>query len=216
MTERNEPGGDGGDSSGGRVVVVPDDGGTTDAAALWAIRTEARDSLDATIESIEAKDDKALSTVRINLVFVGFALTATSSVQSSLQFANWLTLLGFGSMLVSTVLGIATYSGTDYTPGIHPAFLRETRQSAYSEREWLGWMNDRYESWLNEALAGNRDEATILYWTHLTQAIGVVLLVLGFVAGVVGVSPPSFVPADGSYGAVLNAATFFCPGRETV
>lgn len=216
MTERStHDGGDERETSSGQVVV-PETDGTTDPAALWAIRTEARDSLDVTIESIEAKDDKALSTVRINLVFVGFALTATSSVQSSLQFANWLTLLGLGSMLVSTVLGIATYSGTDYTPGVHPAFLRETRRSPYSEREWLGWINDRYESWLSEALEGNRDEATLLYWTHLAQAVGVVLLVLGFVAGVVGVSTPSFVPADGSYGPVLDAAIFFCSGRETV
>jgi hypothetical protein len=133
MPERSAPADDsdghGDDGSSGRVVL-PDTGGTTDPATLWAIRTEARDALETTIDAIEEKDDKALSTVRINLVFVGLALTAAPSVQSPLAFANWFTLLGFGATLASTVLGIAAYSGTDYTPGVHPVFIREARQSS--------------------------------------------------------------------------------------
>jgi hypothetical protein len=70
-------------------------------------------------------------------------------------------------------------------------------------------MTGEYESWLAEALEGDRDEATILYWTHLTQALGVLLLVLGFVAGAAGVNTPSFVSPAVSDGSVPVAAVFF-------
>lgn len=158
---------------------------------MRAARIEARDSLETTINAIEAKDDKALATVRINLVLVGVPVTVVSSFPSALRFVNWLTLLGFASLVASTGLGILTYSGTDYPPGVSPAYVRDVKQAPYSESEWFRWMTAQYEQWLRETLETDEVEAMFLQWTHVLQAAGMLLLVIGFVAGVVGTVPSS-------------------------
>lgn len=220
MTERSAPADadDSGDTetSGGRVVVVPDAGGTTDPAALWAIRTEARDSLETTIEAIEEKDDKALSTVRINLVFVGVSLTAVSTFPAAAQYANWAVLLGLGSLLASTGLGIVTYMGTDCPTGVGPGYLADARAAGYSESEWLHWMTARYEDWTAEAMTADQAEATVLQWAHLAQAVGILLLTVGLSSGVVDVAPLSTVASGIPFAPLSGRTVAFCDERSDV
>jgi hypothetical protein len=192
MPGRDSPPDDGGGSDDdqtdgtGDVVVIPNADGTTDADALWAIRTEARDSLEMTAEAIESKDDKALATVRINVVLVGLISTAVSSFPSALQLPDWAALLGLGSLAVPTGLGILTYSGTDYPPGVGPEYLADARRASYSAGEWLAWMSVQYEGWTTEAMAAHRTEAVLLRWTHTAQAVGVLVLAAGLSGGFVG------------------------------
>jgi len=178
---------------------------TEDTETLRAARREARDSLDKTIDAIEEKDDKAISTVRLNLVLIGITITAASSLPTSLRYANWFTILGFCSLTVSTFIGMWAYSYTDYSPGVTADYIVELDEAQYTESEWLLWMNERYQQWLRTATRSDSAEATQLGRTHLLQILGVALLILGSVAGLYGMEPAHIVPTNETTAGVTDA-----------
>lgn len=167
---------------------------TDDVDTLRVAREEARDSLDKTIDAVEEKDSKAISTVRLNLLLVGLAITGVSSAPSAMYFANWFTIIGFSSLLVSTISGIWTYTYTDYTPGITADYLNELDSAEYSEEEWLRWMNQRYQLWIQTAVETDQGLATYLGRTHILQIVAVGFLLIGMIAGLSGMGPVSFIP----------------------
>lgn len=169
---------------------------TDDLDTLRAARDEARDSLDKTIEAIEEKDDKAISTVRLSLVLIGLAITAASSVPSSLHYANWITIVGFLLLLCSTFVGIRTYTYTDYTPGVTSDYIEELDYEHYTEEEWLRWMNQRYQQWIKTAVRSDSIEATHLGRTHVLQIVAVALLILGAIAGLYGMERAPVIPSE--------------------
>jgi hypothetical protein len=169
---------------------------TEDPETLRAARREARDSLDKTIDAIEEKDDKAISTVRLNLVLIGIAITGASYLPSSLQYANWFTIVGFCCLTVSTFIGMWAYTYTDYSPGVTADYIAELDKERYTEVEWLLWMNQRYQKWLRTATRSDSAEATQLGRTHLLQILGVALLIVGAVAGLYGMEPAPVVPTN--------------------
>jgi len=169
---------------------------TDDIQTLRESNQEARSSLNKRIEAIEEKDDKAISTVRINLILIGLVVTAATSVPSSIHFANWCTIIGFVLLVGSTVVGIWAYMYTNYTPGITSDYLEEIESATYSEREWLQWMNQRYQIWLRSAASTESDEATLLGRTHYLQIGAILLLILGVILGLYGVGPASIAPSE--------------------
>lgn len=169
---------------------------TDDVEALRAVRDEARDSLNKTIEAIEEKDDKAISTVRLNLLLIGIVITAASSLPSSLHYANWFTLTGVLLLTISTFIGMWAYTYTDYTPGITSDYIEELERERYTEQEWLRWMNQRYQQWIQTATRSESIEATKLGRTHVLQIIGVALLILGATAGLYGMERAPIVPSE--------------------
>jgi len=170
--------------------------GTDDPDTLRDARTEARASLNKRIEAIEEKDDKAMSTVRLNLILLGVSVTVASSVPASLRFANWLTIGGLGLLVLSTLTGIRAYMYTSYTPGITADYLAELESEEYADVEWLRWMNDRYADWLRTATETESLEADRLGRTHFLQVGAVLLLVVGAVAGMYGMKPAGVVPSS--------------------
>ncbi len=167
---------------------------TDDIDTLRVARQEARDSLDKTIDAVEEKDSKAISTVRLNLLLVGLAITGVSSAPSAMYFANWFTIIGFSSLLVSTISGIWAYTYTDYAPGITADYLNELDSAEYSEGEWLRWMNQRYQLWIQTAVETDQALATYLGRTHILQIVAVGFLLIGVIAGLSGMGPVSVIP----------------------
>ena len=169
---------------------------TDDIAALEAAQREARESLDRTIDAIEQKDDKAMRTVRINLILIGFAVTAVSSVPRVIQLANWVTVLGFECLVLSTIVGIATYTGTDYPSGVGPSYMKDIQDAAWTEGEWRSFMILEYEEWLSDTSQLDSGEGQWLFLTHALQALGLLLTLCGIFIAAHVLDPVSILPID--------------------
>lgn len=169
---------------------------TDDIDALEAAQSEARKSLDRTIDAIEQKDDKAMRTVRISLVLFGFAVTAVSSVPTVAQLANWVTVSGFGCLVLSTGVGIATYTGTDYPSGVGSSHMEDVQDAAWTEGEWRSFMALEYEEWLRDTSQLDSGEGQWLFVTHALQALGLLLTLCGIFVAAHVLDPVSILPIE--------------------
>ena len=167
---------------------------TDDNEALTAVRMEARESLNKTIDGIHEKDDKAMRTVRINLILIGFAVTAVTSFPAVFQLANKVTIGGFGLLIISTSAGILTYTGTDYPTGVGATYLQDIQDAAWTNEEWSNFMILEYEKWLQDSEAQDSGEYKWLFITHFFQVLGLVTILIGTFVAPQYYDPASFLP----------------------
>ncbi|WP_436931033.1 hypothetical protein [Halosimplex halobium] len=177
--------------------------------ALNVARTDARQSLDQTIHTIRDIDETAMSTLRIDLIIIGLVLTAVTSVPATLRLGNVVSILGFVSILGSALLALVTNIGSNYPTGVSADYLREFRASSWSEREWNEWMIREYESWLADASQMADGDARALFYTQLTLALGIVLLVAGILLGVTGRPPMDPLVEVGNRSVRATGSTFY-------
>lgn len=97
---------------------------------------EARTALDHQIDLLRDMDDKAMRSVRITLLTLGIFLSA-SAFPGSLRFFNLITISGVGSLVISILFGLITYSASEPSFGIGKSYAEEIRTTAYTEEE--GW-----------------------------------------------------------------------------
>ncbi|USZ67017.1 hypothetical protein NGM10_09775 [Halorussus salilacus] len=162
----------------------------SDERALRAARTEARESLEETIDSIHRIDESAMTALRIDLLIAGLSLTAASSFQYTWQLINELTVLGFVGVSLSAVVAVVTTLGSKYPTGVSAEYIDEFQRSSWSEREWNEWMVREYCLWLSEANEMVEGEARGLFYTQTLLGAGLLLLIGGIVFGTAGVVEP--------------------------
>lgn len=185
----------------------------SDSEALNAAKTEAQRSLNQTITSIQNIDDTAVSLFRINLVLISLVLTGVSSFSASLRFANLVSIIGFGFLVLSSFAAVITNMGSDYPTGISGDHLRELQDAAWTEVEWNEWMIREYQAWLADANQMAEGDARALFITQVLLGGGILLLIIGVVVGLFGLMDPlpSIQPVNNSSvparGAVLYAVS---------
>ncbi|QLH81930.1 hypothetical protein [Halosimplex pelagicum] len=150
-----------------------------------------------------------MSTLRIDLIIIGLVLTAVTSVPATLRLGNVVSILGFVSILGSALLALVTNIGSNYPTGVSADYLREFQASSWSEREWNEWMIREYESWLADTSQMADGDARALFYTQLTLALGIVLLVAGIVLGVTGRPPVDPLVEIGNRSARATGSTFY-------
>lgn len=185
----------------------------SEADALSAARIDARQSLDQTILMIRDIDETAITTLRIDLIILGLVLTAVTSVPATLRLGNVVSILGFLSLLFSALLALITNIGSSYPTGVSAAYLSEFRVSSWTEREWNEWMIREYESWLADARQMASGDARALFYTQLTLALGILLLVAGILLGVTGRPPVDPLVGIGNRSIQTTGSTFY-PGTR--
>ncbi|MFB6141575.1 MAG: hypothetical protein ABEJ26_14205 [Halosimplex sp.] len=181
----------------------------SEADALNVARADARRSLDQTIRTIRDIDETAMSTLRIDLVIIGLVLTAVTSVPATLRLGNLVSVFGFVSLLASALLALVTNVGSSYPTGVSADYLREFRASSWTEREWNEWMIREYESWLADASQMADGDARALFYTQLTLASGIVLLIVGILLGVTGRPPVDPLVGVGNRSVQATGSAFY-------
>lgn len=161
----------------GRIEVVEHAGTTSDA--LEALLERAESVLQSQLSVLADTDDKAVRTVRVEVVLLGVVASAAQFTSATLPTNVWMRLGGV-CFVGSIVAGIFTYSTSspDFGPG--PAYVREPTDEGDSTASVYLQLIRGY----GEAIAHNRTVVNVsARCLFLTQS----LLVAGLVFGGVGV-----------------------------
>lgn len=158
---------------------------TSDVEVLRSGREEARIVLDHQLQMLDDMHTKAVRTVRITVLVLGLALSATAFPDAT-KFSNWFTLIGVGTLAVAILSGLVVYTAPDPKVGVGPLYLSELRTSGYDESEWFGALIEGYEEWIVDMEELNRSNARLLGYTQGLLGLGVVLLLAGFLVGIAG------------------------------
>jgi hypothetical protein len=125
---------------------------------------------------------KALRMVRITVLVFGLVLSA-STLPETARYVNRFTVAGIGSLALSILLGLVTYSISNAELGVGPNYLLDAQTMSYEEAEWLDVLLGGYREWIADMERLNRSNTLALTVTQTVLGIGVVLLTVGFSAG---------------------------------
>ncbi|USZ66831.1 hypothetical protein NGM10_08810 [Halorussus salilacus] len=153
-----------------------------DVEVLQSGREEARIVLDHQLRFLSEIHTKALRTVRITILVFGLVLSATAFPRSE-QYLNAFTVAGVGSLAMSILFGLVTYSVSNSQLGVGPNYLLDARTMSYRESEWLDLLLSGYSEWIADMERLNDSTIVALTTTQLFLGVGIVLLVVGFVNG---------------------------------
>jgi len=145
---------------------------------------ESRESYETQIAKMESLDDKALRSVRTAVLILGFTSSVISfgsidSISSLLLPTVLSAVVGIAALLVSAVVGVGTYTVTQYEPGVRPQDRDIARD--LSTEEWYEHMLDKYDEWSQNLAAELEKNTGYLELTQLSLIGGVVALVLATV-----------------------------------
>lgn len=160
------------------------DGGTDEPAieALRLTREESRVVLDHRIAMLNDLDDKAMRTVRTDLVVLG-VLASAAGIAGPDRLARLalpvkaISVIAGGCLFFSALVGIGVYVASDITVGIGSDYRTELRMQGYTEREWLEVLLDDYDEWTRSLRRIHENNALYLTVSQILLGVGLVLLV---------------------------------------
>lgn len=152
---------------------------------LRITRKEAREVLDTQLATITDIDEKAMRTVRIALLLVGIALSA-SAFPNAVMLVNWVTISAVFSLVLSILCGIVTYGASNPAVGVSRRYLTEAREVPYTEAEWLTLVIAGYDEWIADAEQLTTSNVRTLTASQLFLGCGLVLLTTGVLLGLLG------------------------------
>jgi len=155
--------------------------------AIILAHKNAETSLEQTIDAIQDIDETAMVTLRIDLIIIGLILTGATSFPSILRFGNWLSILGFISIIISAGSALITNIGSDYPTGVSKEYLEDLENASWTEKEWSEWMVSEHKSWLEDAGEMASGDAMLLAITQLLLGVGAILLISGVAVGAFGI-----------------------------
>lgn len=165
-----------------------DDAGGVDADShvevLRSGREEARIVLDHQIQLLDGLQTKAVRTVRVTGLVFGLVLSA-GTLPGASRFVNEFTLAGAGTLALTLLSGLVTYSASDPEVGVGPQQLADARTGEYDEAEWFDALVTGYEDWIMEMKELNDGNARMLTYTQVLLGIGVFLLTIGTLVEIV-------------------------------
>lgn len=144
-----------------------------DLDALRAARTEARETLDQQLTVLREIDDKAMRTVRINVLLLGVGATAAAVAPEEVPQSVWVYAGGV-SLLVSMLSATATYTVSNPEVGVGPEYLEDVRTEAYSEAGWQETVIAGYQEWVGDLAAEIEQNAALLEVSLYALALGLV------------------------------------------
>lgn len=154
-----------------------------DLEALRFICEESRNVIDHQINDLNDIDDKALRTVRITMVVVGFVVAA-AQIENAEPIFNPVTTLGSIFLLLSIISGVVTYSASNLDLGPGPSYLSDVIQQANSERKERIEATQSYAYWMYKNEDVVRKNGWYLIITQFLLVVGMVFLAYGTWSGV--------------------------------
>lgn len=167
---------------------IPED---YDIESLRIAREEANRVIDHQIQTLTDIDNKASDTLRYSILFLGLLLTALSLVVRTdvgptgvgsemspilLYLSVGSVFVGILAILVTVILSIWTYMGTEFKPGPSYSDMERYTKKKYTEEEWLILLVRSSPNWIKTNARSNNQDATLLHWAHRALAFGIVLI----------------------------------------
>lgn len=169
--------------SGGSNAAEAPPGGTSATEALENAVEESRREYDKKVETMEEIDDKAMRSVRTAVILVGLVVSALSVsgpraiVELSIP-PILVGTLGVGSLTISIVSGIGTYTTSEYPSGVGSTHRADVITGGYARDEWVVSMLDDYDEWsaqIAEEIEANSEHLELV---QLSLSFGLVSLLV--------------------------------------
>lgn len=177
VTVRVEPSEDEADVS----VASNRRGPEEDLEAVRELHDEARTVLDHQIDHLRDVDDKAARTTRITAILIGGVLGIVSlGGQSGVSMSNPYVMWGSASLVLSMIIGIATYNVSSAYFGPGSESLRQLLGESDEGQVLDHLVRDGYTNWVSEMNVKQAVNGLSLDLTQASLAVGLLYLVLGF------------------------------------
>lgn len=154
---------------------------------------EARRVVDYQLDSISDIDSKAAHTLRVLFVLFGLLITAISvvvkavlqqqgtDIDTARQFINAFTTGGVVLLLLSLLVAIWTYNETNTRSGLSPYEVLRLAEDEPREKRFERLFG-RFPNWILYNEAAIRKDSTLLFLSHSSLFVSVVLFTVGVLA----------------------------------
>lgn len=173
---------------------MADESGSSDGHvdALRVTCEEGRETLGEQIESLRRVDRKAIQILRVNILVIGAILTGLSiavrSETAVLRFVNVASVLGAGTLLLSSTGAAMTYVATSFESGIAPDAIRSASRDSLTEAMIHRRLSNGYARWIEYNESALKMNGALLTLTILLLIDSIGLLSAGGILGAMGVS----------------------------
>lgn len=161
-------------------------------ASSWyvrdALRAEARETIDQQIAWVNGIDDKAMRTLRFNVLILGGLISGVSVlldrniIDKLEEVTDPFLVTGVLALVGSTALAALTYTASSMKVGLSSDDIQSVHKGDLSEKEYHDKLMTSYEQWIHanrRTIALNSDLVT---FTILLLVYGTVFTVLGFLS----------------------------------
>lgn len=157
-------------------------------------RKEARATLDHQIETLADVDTKASKVLRLNvallsILLMGTSVLAKSPAYSVTEFLKPLSLVGVGSLLVSTAFAGLTYTSSEFQAGLGPEDLRTVLNGTYNEERFREDLVESYADWIEFNDGTSLRNEPLITFTVVWAVYAVTFLTLGVLDVFLGTVP---------------------------
>lgn len=163
-----------------------DDGRSHDPNPLAISREEARATLDHQVETLADIDTKASKILRLNVALLSILLMGTSVLAKSTAYdvtelLTPLSLVGVGSLLVSTAFAGLTYTSSEFRGGLGPDDLRTVLDREYDDARLQEALVASYADWIEFNDGTSLRNESLITLTIVWAVYAVAFLTLGVV-----------------------------------
>lgn len=153
------------------------DGDDREGARLEMIYGEARAVLEAQNATMTDVDEKAMKTVRFNVILIGLLLTA-QRIAGPRVFHERLLYVSLAGLVCSTILGIATYNESNLYVGPGGYYFEEAAQEPPRDDQSDMDLLEAYAGMIYENAEAIDWNAWVLTLTQTALVVGIVTAVL--------------------------------------
>ncbi|MBP1987920.1 hypothetical protein [Halolamina salifodinae] len=153
-----------------------------------SVRREARETIDQQIAWVNGIDDKAMRTLRFNVLILGGVVSGVSIlldrgiIDGVEEVTDPFLLMGVLALVGSTSLAALTYTASSMKVGMSSNDIESVHQSDLSDEEYTHKLMTSYRRWIQQnrrTIALNSDLVTL---TILLLVYGTVFTVLGILS----------------------------------
>jgi hypothetical protein len=169
------------------VSEAGNDGADPDGRLSLEIgREEARTALDHQIRTLDDIDTKASKILRLNvallsILLMGASVLAKSPNYGAIELLTPLSLLGVGSLVVSTAFAGLTYTSSEFQAGLGPEDLRTVLEGEYDDAQLQEALVASYAEWIAFNDATNVRNESLITLTIVSTVYAVAFLTLGVI-----------------------------------
>lgn len=152
-----------------------DGGPDEDSTRHSIVRDEAREVLDAQLESLRQTDAKALATVRVSALIGGVYVSAISITDTPSDVINLPFILAGIALFLSISFGVLSYAVDRPSHGIGPGYIDDIFPELDSDQAVKEDLVNRYADWIAE---NNEEIVNDSFYLSVSQ--GLLLMTLLF------------------------------------
>ncbi len=197
-----------------------------DVAHLSELRSEARETVDAQVTTLDDVDTKASKILRLNVLLIGVIVSAVSiaartgdagTTTGVGSFTNVYVKLGVASLVLSTALAAVTYTVSELDVGVSSGNLLNLLRADLSPDEAQELLVKNYVVRINFNRSTNVRNIPLITSTILLLVTSVVCLSLGMYQAAIGNVPAWLAVASaGLLGAIVRVSGLVTQTRRAV